>query len=455
MLTTAERQRSSRQSHKESPWLLVFSHLIVGIVCFHYGFSAGATATTKLTGGGDRQSPVTGRALGSDTGMSNKKSESFPPESLKSLFVGSAVVPRDEFTQLYDLGVPWDEPAPGAKDVLLLYGSERSLPDHASSGSVVDATHNCDTLKVILTKNTNNATQCLAIVPQWESYHVHKFMRLKPDGDKSDKPAYAATYPLRIVSRRHEIKGTYSQFPSSAQRTRFYSLLVDYLQKLDDTLARLKPLAQKAAGSGKAVVVQVVNFGQAELLFNFVCNAKARKLDVSNILVFATDNDTYELVKGIGLHVFEVGDAFGDMPTGAAKKYGDRTFQVMMLSKVYCVHLINAMGYDVLFQDVDVIWYQNPIEYFQLPVSGNFDISFQDGALFFVATDLFLYGLGVMLTLSASSLVLRRCTLVAIRTVFAEQWILLCSQQRPNEVLLRDFYSNGRSDHWYVIKIPG
>jgi hypothetical protein len=103
---------------------------------------------------------------------------------------------------------------------------------------------------------------------------------------------------------------------------------------------------------------------------------------------------------------------------------------------------------------VDVIWYQNPIEYFQLPVSGNFDISFQDGALFFVATDHFLYGLGVLLT-SVSSLVLRRCTLVAIRTVFAEQWILLCAQQRPNEVLLRDIYSNGRSDHWYVIKNSG
>jgi hypothetical protein len=126
--------------------------------------------------------------------------------------------------------------------------------------------------------------------------------------------------------------------------------------------------------------VQVVNFGQVELLFNFVCNARARKIDLSNILVFATDNDTYELVKGIGLHVFEVGEAFGPMPTGAAQRYGDRTFQVMMLSKVYCVHLINAMGYDVLFQDVDVIWYQNPIEYFQLPISGNFDISFQDGA---------------------------------------------------------------------------
>jgi Nucleotide-diphospho-sugar transferase len=388
MLKTAERQRSSRQSSKESPWPLVFSHLIVGIVCFHYGFSAGVTTTTTPTG-----STVMGRALGSDTSLSNKESaslpgssnyklQSFPPESLKGLFVGSAVVPRDEFTQLYDLGVPWDDPAPGAKDVLLLYGSERSLPDHASSGSVVDATHNCDTLKVILTKNTSNATQCLAIIPQWESYHVHKFMRLKPDGEKSDKPAYAATYPLRNVSRRHEIKGTYSSFPSSAQLSRFYGLLVDYLQKLDGTMARLKPLAQKAAGSGKAVVVQVVNFGQVELLFNFVCNAKARKLDVSNILVFATDNDTYELVKGIGLHVFEVGDAFGDMPTGAAQKYGDRTFQVMMLSKVYCVHLINAMGYDVLFQDVDVIWYQNPIEYFQLPVSGNFDISFQDGALF-------------------------------------------------------------------------
>ena len=36
----------------------------------------------------------------------------------------------------------------------------------------------------------------------------------------------------------------------------------------------------------------------------------------------------------------------------------------MMLAKLYCVHMINALGYDLLFQDVDVVWYRNPVEYF-------------------------------------------------------------------------------------------
>lgn len=381
MVKAACDTRSSK-SQRDPPFTLIFSHLIVGFVCFHYGFSAGVTAGTTS---GDTTSTATqnapSRALETALEGSPNRILSFPPDSIKNLFAGSAVVDREQFTQSFDLGVPWDEPQRGAKDVLILYGSEDSLPDHASSGSVADSTHNCDAMKVILTKNTNAVNQCFAFVPQWESYHVHKFMRLKPDDDKSDKPAFSKTYPLRNVSRRHEIKGTYSSFPNTSQLTRFWGLLIDYLQKMEATTARLKPLAEKAAGSGKTIVVQVVNFGQAELLFNFVCNARAKELDLSNVLVFATDKETYDLVNELGINVFEVGDAFGEQPKGAAKRYGDRTFQVMMLSKVYCVHLINAMGYDVLFQDVDVIWYQDPIQYFQMPLSGNFDFSFQDGTL--------------------------------------------------------------------------
>jgi len=50
----------------------------------------------------------------------------------------------------------------------------------------------------------------------------------------------------------------------------------------------------------------------------------------------------------------------------------------MMLSKVYCVHLVNALGYDVLFQDVDVVWYRDPLPYFHSPESRDFDFYFQD-----------------------------------------------------------------------------
>ena len=43
---------------------------------------------------------------------------------------------------------------------------------------------------------------------------------------------------------------------------------------------------------------------QSELLMNFVCSAKARGIDISAVLVFATDEETKELAEGLGLAVF-------------------------------------------------------------------------------------------------------------------------------------------------------
>ena len=52
------------------------------------------------------------------------------------------------------------------------------------------------------------------------------------------------------------------------------------------------------------VTVMVSNFGQSELLINFVCAAKSRNLDISSIIVFATDIETKELAEGLGLVAF-------------------------------------------------------------------------------------------------------------------------------------------------------
>jgi hypothetical protein len=52
----------------------------------------------------------------------------------------------------------------------------------------------------------------------------------------------------------------------------------------------------------------------------------------------------------------------------------------MMFAKVVCVQLINHLGYDLLFQDVDIVWYKNPIEYFHDSNNQHydFDMYFQD-----------------------------------------------------------------------------
>jgi hypothetical protein len=51
----------------------------------------------------------------------------------------------------------------------------------------------------------------------------------------------------------------------------------------------------------------------------------------------------------------------------------------MMMAKVICVQLVSMLGYDFLFQDVDIVWYKNPLEYFHNDASvKQFDAIFQD-----------------------------------------------------------------------------
>mmetsp|Transcript_4793 Transcript_4793/g.7003 ORF Transcript_4793/g.7003 Transcript_4793/m.7003 type:complete len:248 (+) Transcript_4793:25-768(+) len=68
------------------------------------------------------------------------------------------------------------------------------------------------------------------------------------------------------------------------------------------------------------------------------------------------------------------------MPKDAAKRYADSTFTKMMQAKVFCVQLVAMLDYDFLFQDVDLVWFRNPLEFFHDKLNPwyNFDIYFQD-----------------------------------------------------------------------------
>merc|ERR1719223_1020867 len=89
---------------------------------------------------------------------------------------------------------------------------------------------------------------------------------------------------------------------------------------------------------------------------------------------------TNELEQALGLATFYDTYNLKEFPTDAAGEYGDAIFASMMFAKVLCVQLINHLGYDVLFQDVDVIWYKNPLKFFQKRKNeaNSFDLYFQD-----------------------------------------------------------------------------
>lgn len=307
---------------------------------------------------------------------------------------GMAYVKRDEFIERFDMGVPIDPGSDSNDKVVMLYNHDSSLPSGAKAAeiarkdgetqtlNVFQAVHNCDFLNVVMMQQ-KKPKQCTAIIGQYASYHIQKWMRLPPPPDKNVNGNYGkldSKVPLQLVNRGAQVSGRKStKVPSSEETRRYWKTLRTYLETLPDVLEELKPLAKQVAKQN-TVVVMLANHGQSELLLNFVCGARSRGLDISSVLIFATDQETKDLAEGIGLTVFFDKTNYGKSPVKAAGRYGDATFTAMMMAKIYCVQMVTALGYDVLFQDVDVIWYRNALEYFhdEKSPSHGFDIYFQD-----------------------------------------------------------------------------
>lgn len=215
-----------------------------------------------------------------------------------------------DFASQFDMGVPLDLPKEGEEDILLLYSNEKAHPPRYSKEiaslskpvpllNVAEATAECDELHIVLTDQSNRK-QCVALVPQYESFHIQKWMRVDGHGGVLDHKE-----ELKFVSRGYQVNGREKFRPPEPKHTRqFWQLLAPYIQSIDQVLKKLKPLVEKVATKDKQLIIMVCNMGQSELLMNFVCSVKARGLDYSQVLVFATDLETKALAEGMGLTAF-------------------------------------------------------------------------------------------------------------------------------------------------------
>ncbi len=93
------------------------------------------------------------------------------------------------------------------------------------------------------------------------------------------------------------------EFPDSSHLLLHRDILLNYLTNFDKIQAKLAIILQKVA-MNNSVIVSTVNKGQSELLINFVCSARSRGLDISNLIVFPTDLYSKNLAEEIGLATF-------------------------------------------------------------------------------------------------------------------------------------------------------
>lgn len=341
----------------------------IAIVSFNGGLLIGSLTNCQCE---EQNCPSTSEVK-APSHKASTDTQSFP-RGMHDIVKGVSNIDRDEFAKFFDLGVPLDPSSKENQRVLLLH-NKASMPSQTSEIlTVEEATKNCDFLNIVLTDH-GRRKQCLAVMGQYEAFHLQKFMRLPEE--KGGK--LSSTVPLRFVNRGAHSSGRLSTKPPTKDlNLQAWETLAPYLQGLQDALKRLEPIAN-ATAKENTIIVMVCNHGQSELLVNFVCAAKSRGLDISQVLLFATDEETRDLAEGLGLTVFYDPSVFGHIPKEAAKRYADKTFQKVMMAKVYCVHLLSMLGYDLLFQDVDVIWYKHPLEYFKSNESEKqYDVYFQD-----------------------------------------------------------------------------
>jgi hypothetical protein len=109
-----------------------------------------------------------------------------------------------------------------------------------------------------------------------------------------------------------------------------------------------------------ALLVMCANDGHLGLLLNFACGLKYKKIPMPIHLIFVATTELRDKLATLGFTVFY--DAgLGSFPEKAAGSYGDTTFGKMMYLKQFSTLLALDVGYDVLFQDVDVLWLKDPI----------------------------------------------------------------------------------------------
>eukprot|EP00985_Skeletonema_marinoi_P011509 scaffold5481_cov197-Skeletonema_marinoi.AAC.7 len=429
-------------SHKAKSIVVLITLIKISAISFYVGYinavnetlNHNLSVTNNLNGGGDAdcatsitpslQLRIDARLMEARTRMEevDNNSESHNtdtaklfPDTVKSYAAGILSVSGKEFLSdpNYDFGVPFKHGFDYA-DALILYNSEQAIPNslqhdashgdehgHIAKTSVSTALSNCDAMNVIFLSLGHTQTRppmndCYTIVGDYEDYHINRWFRM-PNFDTTDKKERELkhSHPLRHFGRVTLPKGI-AEFDipelwKNQKRAQkgfvldHFEAMRTFLENFDTVQKELKELITKRnAVRNNTVVVMTVNIGQSELLANFVCAARSRGLDISNVVVFPTDIESKTLAEGLGVTTYFDEKNLGALPKGEAKMYGDPIFASMMQAKILCVVYMINLGYDVLFQDVDIVWFKDPLSFFHDESNTaiqNFDIMFQhDGS---------------------------------------------------------------------------
>jgi hypothetical protein len=220
------------------------------------------------------------------------------------------------------------------------------------------------------------------------SYSIQRFDSTVDENNKGEKDRPEPHHPLKapFVGNEHNIGhrrpiGFFRKIPATRGFQRVQDKLGPFVKYYDDadptTMASSsttsvigieKQLTNKLKlnniKSGDDVTLMVVNEGEIDLWLNFACSCKENGLIMTNVFVFVASPEIIPLIESTGaMALYHIG--YASVSKKASNDYLDRVFVDMMWYKAFSVHLLTARGINILFQDVDLVWFRNPFEYFK------------------------------------------------------------------------------------------
>ncbi|KAI3433136.1 uncharacterized protein J3R85_007352, partial [Psidium guajava] len=120
----------------------------------------------------------------------------------------------------------------------------------------------------------------------------------------------------------------------------------------------LESLLSISADMNRTIVLGVAGFSYKDMLMSWAC--RMRGLNMTNFIVCALDEETYEFSVLQGLPVFRDSSAPKDASFDDCH-FGTKCFQRVTKVKSRIVLEILKLGYSVLLSDVDVYWFKDPL----------------------------------------------------------------------------------------------
>ena len=109
------------------------------------------------------------------------------------------------------------------------------------------------------------------------------------------------------------------------------------------------------------VVVSMFNWGYRQMVENWAASCDHHDIDCRAFtLLFPTDAKADEFARQLGFQTIYVEESYGAIPVEANDVFGDMKFRRVLFAKLAVTKDMLDLGYDILRQDVDVVWSCDP-----------------------------------------------------------------------------------------------